>query len=81
MTVRTYPAYEKSDTADFFDFLLVFCTLGLEVGSVAVENVDVFFGNIYVAEEVIPSGEEPVGSPSTNGLDSSGSNSLIFFDT
>ena len=52
MAVGADAAEEEVDAADFADTLLVGCTLGFEVGGVAVEDMDVVRLHIDVLKEV-----------------------------
>lgn len=54
MAVRTYATHKEIDSACLGDHLLVMVALGLQVGGVAVEDMDVLFLDVDVVEEVIP---------------------------
>ena len=54
MTIGTDTAEEEMNTANIFDLLLITCTLGSEVGSITVEDIDVLFADVDMREEVIP---------------------------
>ena len=52
MTVFAHTAHKQVDSSGSLDSLLVGCTLGSEVSSIAVEDVDILLRNIHVVEEV-----------------------------
>lgn len=54
MSVGTHTAHEEVNTSVAVDFLLEAAAFGLKVGGVAVEDVDVFAGNVDVVEEIVP---------------------------
>ena len=54
MSVRTDTAEEQVDTADITDLLLITRTLGYEVRSVTVQDIDILLADVDMREEVIP---------------------------
>ena len=52
MTVRAYATYEQVDTTSLLNHGLVPGALLVEVGSIAIENVDVLLRTVNVVEEV-----------------------------
>ena len=54
VAIGTYAAHEEVDASCFSDGFLVVCALCLEVCGVAVEDMDVFFLDVDMAEEVVP---------------------------
>ena len=54
VSVGTDTTHEEVDTAVRLDFFLITCTFGIEVGSVAVQDIGIFRLDIDVAEEVVP---------------------------
>ena len=54
MTVGANTAHKEVDAAVLLDFSFEAGTLGLEVGSVAVEDIHVLDRDVDVAEEIVP---------------------------
>ena len=54
VTVRTNATHKEVDAASCFDGLLVSLTLSLEVGRIAIQDMDVLLLDVDVAEEILP---------------------------
>ena len=54
MTVRTDAAEEKFDPPHLLYFLFIRLAFGIEIGCVAIENINVLFLDVHVAEQIVP---------------------------
>ena len=54
MSVGADTAHEEVDATVGLDFLFIACTPGIQVGSVAVQDIGVLRLDVYMAEEVVP---------------------------
>jgi hypothetical protein len=52
-TIRAHSGQEQVNSTEALDLLLVRVALGFEVGSIAVEDVDIFFRDVNVVEEIL----------------------------
>ena len=53
MAVRANAAEEQLDATDSLDLVLIVLSLGLEVGCISVEDVDVVWLDVDMGEEVL----------------------------
>jgi hypothetical protein len=53
MSIGPYASKEQLYAAGLGDLLLVLTTLGFQIRCIAVEDIDVGRGNVYVREEVL----------------------------
>ena len=52
MSVGTNTANEQVDTTSLLNHLLVMCTLSFQILGVAVQDVDILFGDVDMVEQV-----------------------------